>query len=129
MRTMSEIRDVDQPNFGSENTRLITKSDAADNASDGAGNTATSHKQRPASSFASKCLPCQDSPVDATGCAIDVYARATIFMSSFFVGPALLKLESEQAIDIAGCSAMTDESYNECAKASVEYTASSRRRC
>lgn len=119
---MSGIRNGDQPNFISENTQLITKSDAADNASDGAGNTATSHNKRPASSFASKYLPYQDSPVEATGCAIDVYARATIFMSTFFVGPALLKLASEQAIDIAGCSAMIDESYyDECAKTSRIY--------
>jgi len=117
MRTMSAIRDDDQPNLMSERKQLITKPDA-DNDSEGANNAATSHK-RPVS-FASKYLLYPDSPVEATGCAIDAYARASIYMSSFFVGPALLKLASQQAIDIAGCLAK-DEGYDECAKASRIY--------
>ena len=36
-------------------------------------------------------------PLDATGCATDMYARATVFMASIFLGPALLQLASDQA--------------------------------
>lgn len=114
---MSEIRDDDQPNFLCQNTHLITKSDA-DNNSERANNTATNHK-RPAD-FSSKYLLYQDSPTEATGCAIVMYGRATIFMSSFFVGPALLKLASREAIDIAGCLA-EDEDYDECTNAARIY--------
>ena len=58
--------------------------------------------------------------IEANGCLIDVYARATIFMSSFFVGPALLKLASSQAIKIDGCLE-GDKEYDECVKASRIY--------
>jgi hypothetical protein len=32
--------------------------------------------------------------IDAIGCASDMFARATVFMSSIFLGPALLELAS-----------------------------------
>lgn len=36
-------------------------------------------------------------PIEATGCTIDMWARATIFMASIFLGPALLGLASNEA--------------------------------
>eukprot|EP00536_Pseudo-nitzschia_multiseries_P010942 jgi/Psemu1/326233/estExt_fgenesh1_pg.C_3520006 len=55
------------------------------------------------------CLPYPDSP-EANGCVVDVFARATIVLSSFFVGPALLKLASQQSID--NCESM--DNYEKC---------------
>jgi hypothetical protein len=100
---MSERGNYGEPGSYSEKSQLIAKSDADKDS------------KQP-----SKYLLYQDSPIEATGCCIDVYARATIFMSTFFVGPALLKLASQQAIEIAGCLEV-DEGYAECAKASRIY--------
>jgi MFS transporter, UMF1 family len=36
-------------------------------------------------------------PIEASGLSVDVYARATILMSSLFLGPALLQLASNEA--------------------------------
>ncbi|KAL3912894.1 MAG: hypothetical protein SGILL_006709 [Bacillariaceae sp.] len=35
--------------------------------------------------------------VEASGCAVDMYARSTVFMAGIFLGPALLELASMQA--------------------------------
>jgi UMF1 family MFS transporter len=45
------------------------------------------------------CLRFDDAPVEATGCAVDDWAMGPIFMSSLFLGPALLQL----ATQAAGC--------------------------
>jgi MFS-type transporter involved in bile tolerance (Atg22 family) len=47
-------------------------------------------------------------PMGASGLAVDVYARATIGMSSIFLGPALLELASEAA----GCEVEDTECEN-----------------
>ena len=46
-----------------------------------------------------KCMqfPNSQSPLDATGCATDMYTRSTVFMASIFLGPALLELATAQA--------------------------------
>ncbi len=100
----------------SEKTGLVTKSgsDAAD--LEVAGEISASTK----GGFASKHFLYRDAPIEATGCAIDSYARATIFMSRLFVGPALLKLASHSAIHNAGCIA-EDEDYEACVEASKIY--------
>lgn len=38
-----------------------------------------------------------DAPIEATGLSVDIFARATIGMSSMFLGPALIELASEAA--------------------------------
>ena len=38
-------------------------------------------------------------PVEATGLSVDMYTRATIIMSSLFLGPALLELAKEDVQD------------------------------
>ena len=43
------------------------------------------------------------SPIEATGCAVDMYARATMYLVGIFVGPALLELASSQAAAEASC--------------------------
>jgi MFS transporter, UMF1 family len=40
-----------------------------------------------------------DKPPEATALALDIFARATILMSSIFLGPALLELASQQVQD------------------------------
>lgn len=114
---MSEVRDADQPICISERTQLTKKSDA-ENDLEGANHTAPSHRQPV--TFASKYRLYKDAPIEATGCAIDVYARSSIFMSTFFVGPALLKLATQQAVDMSGCLA-EDEGYDECEEGSRIY--------
>jgi UMF1 family MFS transporter len=44
-----------------------------------------------------RCLRYDHGPVEATGLALDFYARAYILMSSIFLGPALLELATEAA--------------------------------
>ncbi|EEC47125.1 predicted protein [Phaeodactylum tricornutum CCAP 1055/1] len=39
----------------------------------------------------------ESGPIEATGLAVNAYARGTVLMSSLFLGPALLKLASEAA--------------------------------
>ena len=39
----------------------------------------------------------ENAPVEATGLSVDVYAKATIIMSSLFLGPALLELATDAA--------------------------------
>jgi hypothetical protein len=43
-------------------------------------------------------------PIEASGLAVDAYARGTVIMSSMFLGPALLKLASEAA----GCKSQLE---------------------
>lgn len=50
--------------------------------------------------FVPWCCRWDNGPLEATGLSIDSYTRATVLMSSIFLGPALLKLASEAA----GCS-------------------------
>ena len=77
----------------------------------------------PLKSFASATIPgyipswfrFDDAPVDATGLNFDFFARATIIMSTVFLGPALLKLSSEAA----GCVAETVEDEDNCENARV----------
>jgi MFS-type transporter involved in bile tolerance (Atg22 family) len=51
-----------------------------------------------------------DTPIEATGLSIDIFARATVGMSSMFIGPALLQLAS----DAAGCPSNDNDSDTEC---------------
>jgi UMF1 family MFS transporter len=51
-------------------------------------------------------------PIEATGLSLDIYARATILMSSLFLGPALLSLAAEEAqLD---CEAAGVDDIHEC---------------
>jgi MFS-type transporter involved in bile tolerance (Atg22 family) len=50
------------------------------------------------------CLRHDDGPPEATGLTLDFYARATVLMSSIFLGPALLQLATESA----GCASEQD---------------------
>ena len=50
--------------------------------------------------FAPWCFRFDNAPPEATGLAVDFYARATILMSTILLGPALLQLASEAS----GCS-------------------------
>jgi MFS-type transporter involved in bile tolerance (Atg22 family) len=43
-----------------------------------------------------------NNPPEVTGLALDMFARGTIFMSSIFLGPALLELATEAAPDAGG---------------------------
>eukprot|EP00532_Pseudo-nitzschia_australis_P008789 CAMPEP_0168170200 /NCGR_PEP_ID=MMETSP0139_2-20121125/4049_1 /TAXON_ID=44445 /ORGANISM="Pseudo-nitzschia australis, Strain 10249 10 AB" /LENGTH=571 /DNA_ID=CAMNT_0008087679 /DNA_START=94 /DNA_END=1809 /DNA_ORIENTATION=+ len=90
--------------------------------------TTTAADDKQPSDFVSRCMHSMHTttmrflpyhpglPIEANGCIMDVYARATIFMATFFVGPALLKLASQQAI--ANCVVMIQDvdAYNECTK-------------
>ena len=50
-----------------------------------------------------------NAPIEATGCSVDMFARATIFMASIFIGPALLELASMQA----NSDCLKQQDYNE----------------
>jgi Vacuole effluxer Atg22 like len=72
-----------------------------------------------------KVMRWDSAPIEATGCAVDMYARATIFLSGIFVGPALLGLASNQAA--ASCledndiGTETGTTYDECVEAARVY--------
>ena len=51
-------------------------------------------------------------PVEATALAIDMYARATVVMSSLFLGPALLSLATKEAEKL--CGGVPIYSFDEC---------------
>jgi hypothetical protein len=52
-------------------------------------------------------------PIEAMGCAVDMSARAVVFMATIFWGPGLLELASDQATE--NCSIEEDDDKeNEC---------------
>ena len=114
---MTKTPEDDRSTFSSEETPLIPNS-GNDNDSKGADSNPTSHE--PPEGFVSRFRLVRDAPIEVKGCAIDVYARAPIYMAAFFVGPALLKLASQQAIEMNGCSA-EDNGYEECVEESRIY--------
>jgi MFS transporter, UMF1 family len=54
----------------------------------------------------------ENSPIEATGLNVDIYARGTIIMSSLFLGPALLQLATESAYQACSDSGRADCNEN-----------------
>lgn len=79
-----------------ETTKLIRQ---GNNDSEGYGDKPAASSKR----FAERYLLYKNAPIEATGCCIDSFARSAIFMAAFFVGPALLKLAKQQAIELSNC--------------------------
>jgi UMF1 family MFS transporter len=57
----------------------------------------------------------ENAPIEANGLAVDIYARATILMSSMFLGPALLELANDAA-QLACLESGSEESCGDDAK-------------
>mmetsp|Transcript_32673 Transcript_32673/g.48382 ORF Transcript_32673/g.48382 Transcript_32673/m.48382 type:complete len:506 (+) Transcript_32673:158-1675(+) len=56
-----------------------------------------------------KFLRFDNAPIEATGCAINMWGRATLLMASIFLGPALLELASIQAQKQSSCEIDDDD--------------------
>ena len=104
---MTQLSKDDEYRAVTETTKLIQEEDCCHDQ--------TGASQKPPKKIAERYLLYKDAPIEATGCCIDAFARSTIFMAAFFVGPALLKLAEQQAIEVNHCSP-DDETCAEAAR-------------
>eukprot|EP00546_Thalassionema_frauenfeldii_P008757 CAMPEP_0178907188 /NCGR_PEP_ID=MMETSP0786-20121207/7233_1 /TAXON_ID=186022 /ORGANISM="Thalassionema frauenfeldii, Strain CCMP 1798" /LENGTH=184 /DNA_ID=CAMNT_0020578961 /DNA_START=86 /DNA_END=637 /DNA_ORIENTATION=- len=63
-------------------------------------------------SYIPKFFRFDNAPIEATGCSINMWGRATLIIASIFIGPALLELASVQAQSQSSCELDDDDCLN-----------------